>query len=122
MCNFLIGYCFDAQVQEAYIVFVERVEEVMYLAVRTSKDTTAVRHRFHIDYLHPQSGKWTSYQEDRRTLVCFTIIDSLRNSLFLDTKDFRCIILFVMIIELPLHCQRPEFVNNAFGKGQNVDV
>ena len=43
------------------------------LEIKTINDTTAVKQRFHVDFFHPATKKWTSYQEDRRTMVCLTM-------------------------------------------------
>ena len=64
-------YCFNAQVQDAYLIIVDEKEVVQALVIDTINDTTAVKQRFHVDYFHPKSKIWTSYQEDRRTMVCF---------------------------------------------------
>ncbi len=86
---FQTGYCFNAQVQEAYLINVDQKEVVKALSIDTINDTTAVKQRFHVDYFHPHSKIWSSYQEDRQTMVCF--IDCVLSSI-----NCRCIDNFII--------------------------
>ena len=65
-------FCFNAQIQDAILSVVSGESLVTILQVKVLNDTTAVKQRFHLDYVHPKTKKWVTYQENRSSKVTRT--------------------------------------------------